>query len=68
MTAPEIWRERCVASYHEGDRERDAADVCGDGYCRDCHRSLSFEDCVSGRWFDEQRRRAGLPPIAGGTE
>lgn len=25
-------------------------DVCGDGYCRDCHVSLSFEDCVSGTW------------------
>ena len=25
-------------------------DVCGDGYCRDCHVSLSFEDCISGAW------------------
>ena len=25
-------------------------EVCGDGYCRECHVSLSFEDCVNGTW------------------
>ena len=34
-------------------------DVCGDGFCRDCHISLSFEDCVSGDWV---RRRADSIP------
>ena len=28
----------------------DPKDVCGDDYCRNCHVSLSFEDCVSGAW------------------
>lgn len=26
-------------------------EVCGDGYCRACHKSLSFEDCVDGTWL-----------------
>lgn len=38
-------------------------DLCGDLTCRDCHKSLTFEDCVSGRWVDRQRAAAGLPPI-----
>ena len=39
-------------------------DLCGDLACRDCHKSLSFEDCTSGRWVDEQRRAYGLPPVS----
>jgi len=38
-------------------------EVCWDGYCRQCHVSLSFEDCVSGRWNYEQRAAAGLPRV-----
>lgn len=22
-------------------------EVCGDGYCRDCHKSCSWEDCIT---------------------
>lgn len=33
----------------------DVTEVCGDGYCRECHVSLSFDDCVSGEWV---RRRS----------
>lgn len=40
-----------------------AAEVCGDGYCRDCHVSLSFEDCVSDRYVNAIRAEAGLPPM-----
>ena len=36
-------------------------DLCGDLACRSCHKSLSFEECVSGSWVAEQRRAAGLP-------
>lgn len=38
-------------------------DLCGDGYCRECHRSVSFEDCVSGAWVEVQRQNAGLPIV-----
>lgn len=27
---------------------KNVKEVCLDGYCRKCHVSLSFEDCVSG--------------------
>jgi hypothetical protein len=30
---------------------REVADVCGDGYCRDCHVSITFEDCIKGTWL-----------------
>jgi hypothetical protein len=43
------------------EREHDESDICPDGYCRECHKSLSFESCVDGSWVDEQRRAAGLP-------
>jgi hypothetical protein len=32
--------------------EKEAEDVCGDGYCRECHVSLSFEDCCDGTWVE----------------
>lgn len=41
---------------------RVADELCADGYCRDCHVSLSFEDCVSGEWVRRVRRSAGLQP------
>lgn len=36
-------------------------EVCGDGYCRKCHVSLSFEDCVSGKWVEERVAAIGTP-------
>lgn len=27
-----------------------AAELCGDGYCEACHKSLSFSDCVDGTY------------------
>ena len=41
----------------------DEGDVCQDGYCRDCHVSLSFEECRDGSWVNRQRSAAGLPPM-----
>jgi len=29
---------------------KEVNEVCGDGFCRECHVSLSFEDCVNGTW------------------
>ena len=31
-------------------------EVCGDGFCRECHVSLSFEDCVSGKWAADKEK------------
>jgi hypothetical protein len=42
-------------------KEKPEAEICQDGYCRDCHVSLSFEECCDGSWVREQRRAAGLP-------
>ncbi len=44
-------------------RETDDENLCGDQVCRECHKSLSFDDCVSGAWVGEQRRAAGLPAV-----
>lgn len=38
-------------------------EMCGDHFCRDCHKSLSFEDCMSGLWVDQQRIAGGLPAV-----
>jgi len=56
----------CESNHHEGKRLVD--ERCGDGYCRACHISLSFDDCVSGAWVDEQRREAGLPAMERGCD
>lgn len=34
-------------------------EVCGDGYCRECHVSLSFDDCVNGTWLARQNIAKG---------
>lgn len=46
--------ERCGKMVNE-------EDVCGDGFCRACHKSLSFEECCDGSWGRKQRLAAGLP-------
>ena len=48
--------DNCEACGEESD------ELCGDGYCRACHVSLSFEDCCDGSWVQRTRRAAGLPP------
>lgn len=35
-------------------------ECCQDFYCRECHKSLGFDECVDGSWVAEQRRAAGL--------
>lgn len=49
------------SSGHGGDPDVDEDDVCPDGYCRECHVSLSFEACCDGSWVREKRRAGGLP-------
>lgn len=39
-------------------------ELCNDCVCRSCHKSLTFEDCVSGRWTARMRAQLGLPPEA----
>lgn len=47
------------------DHEDEGA-VCQDGYCRACHKSINFDDCVSGEWARRVRAAAGLDePIVG---
>jgi hypothetical protein len=37
-------------------------DMCSTMACRDCHKSLSFEECVDGSWTKAQRHAAGMEP------
>lgn len=32
---------------------KSAEEVCRDLVCRECHESLSFEECVNGSWTKE---------------
>lgn len=34
-----------------------AEELCPDLYCRDCHESLTFEDCCDGTWNARQALR-----------
>lgn len=40
------------------------ADLCGDQVCRECHKSISFEDCLEGVTVNRIRAEHGLPPVA----
>lgn len=42
------------------------AEVCGDGVCRDCHKSLTFEACCDGSWIKKFREALGEPPLVVG--
>ena len=37
---------------------KETTEYCEQLTCRACHVSLTFEECVSGAWTDEQRRAA----------
>jgi hypothetical protein len=39
---------------------RESEEVCQDGYCRACHKSLTFEDCCSGEWARRFRLSMGV--------
>lgn len=46
---------RCeLCSVHVEDR-------CGDGVCRACHKSLTFESCLDGSWIEGVYRECGIP-------
>ncbi len=38
-------------------------EYCNDGYCRECHVSLSFESCVDGSYVNDLRSQYGLLPV-----
>ncbi len=39
---------------------KEVKEVCGDGYCRACHVSVSFEDCVNGTWVAKNMMKVGF--------
>lgn len=57
------WFER-VAGGNPGECElrkcgKYVLERCNDLVCRDCHVSLTFEECVDGRWVERQRASYG---------
>lgn len=42
--------------------DKHADERCNDDACRPCHKSLSFEDCVSGTWNAAASMRLGYSP------
>ena len=38
-------------------------DVCPDGNCHACHKTLSFEACCDGSWVKKFRQALGAPPL-----
>jgi hypothetical protein len=39
--------------------DNEVEEVCPDGVCRDCHVSVSWEDCCSGEDFRRRMRANG---------
>jgi hypothetical protein len=37
-------------------------ELCDDGYCKPCHKSLSFESCLDGSWADGMYAGTGVAP------
>ena len=46
---------KCVMCGKETD------ELCPDEVCRECHKSLSFEDCCDGTWSARLELKAGVP-------
>jgi len=40
---------------------KETEELCPDGVCRDCHVSVSFEDCCDGTWNAKMALRDGVP-------
>jgi len=36
-------------------------EVCQDGVCRPCHKSISFKDCMNHTWDANLALKAGIP-------
>jgi hypothetical protein len=41
---------------------KEADELCPDGNCRDCHKALSWEDCVTGTWNARRFLKVPLAP------
>lgn len=37
---------------------------CNDGVCRECHKSISFDECISGAWVKRQREGGLREPLS----
>jgi hypothetical protein len=48
--------------------KRECDEVCGGGYCRACHVSLTFEECVDESYVNRMRVAAGMYPMAASGE
>jgi len=40
---------------------KDVDEVCGGGYCRDCHKSVSWEDCITQTFEARNNLAHGMP-------
>jgi hypothetical protein len=49
----------------KGSCKREVKEVCHDGYCRDCHVSITWESCLDGTWANDLRAEKGMAPIPG---
>lgn len=36
-------------------------EMCGGEMCRDCHVSITWDECIDNTWADELHRQYGLP-------
>jgi len=41
--------------------DKETEELCGDVVCRECHVSLSFEDCCDGTWSASMAKKNGYP-------
>jgi len=39
--------------------KKEVKKVCPDGFCRECHVDLNFEDCCDGTWAARQNLAKG---------
>lgn len=40
---------------------KEVEEVCPDGVCKGCHKSVSWEDCMDGTWNANVLLRSGYP-------
>jgi len=56
---PAFYPQEVVMPHICIDCNKEVDEVCGDGFCRECHGDLSFEDCVDGTWLARQNIAKG---------
>lgn len=48
----------------QGSCKQEVEEVCHDGYCRACHKTISWDSCLDGTWNNDVRVKNGFPAIA----